>query len=70
MFWYPYTGAVSLSLVWPSEIAATSLSLAALVAAGRLAVLAWRAAHARTVTVPQLSIPLGEETEEVNHAAA
>ena len=40
MFWYPYTGAVTLSLVWPSGIANTSLGLAALVAAGRLALLA------------------------------
>ena len=31
MIWYPYTGAASLGLVWPSEIACTSLSLAALV---------------------------------------
>jgi len=69
MFWSPYTGAIPLSLIWPSEIAATSLSLAALVAAARLAVLVWQAARARTVTVPQLSIPL-EEEQEVNHAAA
>ena len=69
MFWYPYTGAVSLSLVWPSEIAATSLSLAALIAAGRLAMLALRASRTRTVAVPYTSVPLVEE-QEVKHAAA
>ena len=68
MFWYPYTGAMSLSLVWPSEIAMTSFGLAALVAAGRLAMLALRAARTRTVAV-RLSVPL-EEDQEVENAAA
>ena len=70
MFWYPSTGVVSLGLVWPSEIAATSLSLAALLAAGRLAMLALRAARTRAVTVPHTSTPLLEEEQEVNNAAA
>ena len=70
MFWYPYTGAISLSLVWPSEIAATSLSLAAFIAAGRLALLALRAARTRAVTVPLPSAPPLVEEQEVNHAAA
>ena len=69
MFWYPYTAVTSLSLVWPSEIACTSLSLAALVAAGRLAMLALRAARARAVSVPHASAPLYEE-QEVKQAAA
>jgi hypothetical protein len=46
----------------------TSFSLAALVAAGRLAMLALRAARTRTVAVP-LSVPL-EEEQEVENAAA
>ena len=69
MFWYPYTGAASLSLVWPSEIACTSLSLAALIACFRLAMLALQATRARAVTVPHISTPLGEE-QEVKQAAA
>ena len=69
MFWYPYTGAVTLSLVWPSGIANTSLGLAALVAAGRLALLALRAAPIRAVAVPHPSTPLDEE-QEVKQAAA
>ena len=68
MFWYPYTGAASLSLVWPSEIACTSLSLAALVCAGRLALLALQGMRARAV-VPHTSTPLVEE-QEVKQAAA
>jgi hypothetical protein len=69
MFWYPYTGAVTLSLVWPSGIANTSLGLAALVAAGWLALLALRAARTRAVAVPHPSTPLDEE-QEVKQAAA
>ena len=69
MFWYPYTGVTSLSLVWPSEIASTSLSLAALIAAGRLAMLALRAARTRAVAVPHTSAPL-DEGQEVKQAAA
>ena len=69
MFWYPYTGAVTLGLVWPSGIANTSLGLAALVAAGRLALLALRAARTRAVAVPHPLTPLGEE-QEVKQAAA
>jgi len=69
MFWYPYTGAVTLSLVWPSGIANTSLGLAALVAAGRLALLALGAARTRAVAVPHPSTPLDEE-QEVKQAAA
>jgi hypothetical protein len=69
MFWYPYSGAASLSLVWPSEIACTSLSLAALVAAVRLAMLALQATRARAVAVPHTSIPL-DEGQEVKQAAA
>jgi hypothetical protein len=68
MFWYPYTGTIPLSLIWPSGLATTSLSLAALVAAGQLATLALRAVRARTVAVPHPSVPL-EEEQEVNHAA-
>ena len=70
MFWYPYTAASSLSLVWPSEIACTSLSLATLVAAGRLAMLAYKSARARAVAVPLPSTPLFAEEEEVKQAAA
>ena len=70
MFWYPYTGAVTLSLVWPSGIANTSLGLAALVAAGWLALLALRAARTRAVTVPQASTPLDDDEQEVKRAAA
>jgi hypothetical protein len=38
MFWYPYTGAAALSLVWPSDYACMSVGVAALVAAILLAV--------------------------------
>lgn len=69
MFWYPYTGAIPLSLVWPSGVATTSLSLAALIAAGRLALLALRATRTRTVAVPRTSAPL-DEGQEVKQAAA
>lgn len=69
MFWYPYTAASSLSMVWPSEIACTSLSLATLVAASRLAMLAYKAARTRAVAVPLTSTPLLEE-QEVKQAAA
>jgi hypothetical protein len=69
MFWYPYTGVTSLSLVWPSEIACTSLSLAALIAAARLAMLALGAARTRVVSVPHASAPLDEE-QEVKQSAA
>ena len=69
MFWVPYTGGIPLSLIWPSEIAATSLSLAAVVAVARLALLVWRAARARTVEVPHISASL-EEEREVKQAAA
>ena len=69
MFWYPYTATIPLGLVWPSGIATTSLSLAALVAAGRLALLALRAARTRAVAVPHTSAPLDEE-REVKQAAA
>lgn len=69
MFWYPYTGAVTLGLVWPSGIANTSLGLAALIAAGRLALLALRATRTRAVAVPHPSTPLDEE-QEVKQAAA
>ena len=69
MFWYPYTGVTSLSLVWPSEVACTSLSLAALIAAVRLAMLALRAGRTRAVAVPHASAPLDEE-REVKQAAA
>lgn len=69
MFWYPYTGAASLSLVWPSDIACTSLGLAALVAAVRLVMLVLQSTRARAVTVPQTSVPL-DEGQEVKQAAA
>jgi len=69
MFWYPYTGTLPLGLAWPSGIATTSLSLAALMAAGQLAVLALRAARTRAVAVPHTSAPLDEE-REVKQAAA
>jgi hypothetical protein len=69
MFWYPYTAVTSLSLAWPSDVACTSLSLAAFIAAGRLAVLALRAARTRAVAVPHSSAPLDEE-QEVKQAAA
>ena len=68
MYWTPYTATIPLSLVWPSGIASTSLSLAALIAAGRLAMLALRAARTRTVADPP-SI-LVEEEQEVENAAA
>ena len=68
MFWYPYTATIPLSLVWPSGIASTSLSLAAVIAAVRLAALALRAARTRTVAVPLPSAPL--EEQEVTPAAA
>jgi hypothetical protein len=69
MVWYPYTGTVPLSLVWPNGIATTSLGLAALVVAARLALLALRAARSRTVAVPHPSVTLPDE-QEVTHAAA
>jgi len=69
MFWYPYTDAASLSLALPSQLAATSLSLVAFVAAGGLAILALRAYRTRAVAVPYTSVPL-EEEQEVKHAAA
>jgi hypothetical protein len=69
MFWYPYTGTLPLGLVWPSGVATTSLSLAALIAAGRLALLALRATRTRAVAVPPTSAPL-EEGQEVRQAAA
>ena len=69
MFWVPYTGVIPLSLVWPSGIATTSLSLAALVAAGRLALLVLQAARTRTVAVPQTPVALNDE-QEVKQAAA
>lgn len=68
MFWYPYTATIPLSLVWPSGIAGTSLSLAAVIAAVRLAALVLRAARTRTVAVPHPSAPL--EEQEVTTAAA
>jgi hypothetical protein len=68
MYWYPYTATIPLSLVWPSGIASTSLSLAALVAAGRLAMLALRAARTRTVA-GQPSVLVDEELEVENAAA-
>lgn len=69
MFWYPYTGTIPLELIWPSGIATTSLSLAALLAATQLAMLALRAARTRAVAVPHTSAPLDEE-REVKQAAA
>jgi hypothetical protein len=68
MFWYLSTGAIPLSLVWPSGIASTSLSLAAFVAAVRLAALALRATRTRPVAVPVPSAPI--EEQEVTTAAA
>lgn len=61
MFWVPYAGTIPLSLIWPSEIAATSLSLAAFVAATRLALLVLRAARARAVEVPRIAVALEDE---------
>ena len=69
MFWVPYTGVIPLSLVWPSGVAATSFSLAAFIAAARLALLVLRAARARAVAVPQSSAPLDDDGE-VKQAAA
>jgi hypothetical protein len=69
MFWVPYAGAVPLSLVWPSGIATTSFGLAALIAAGRLALLILQAARARTVAVPRTAAALEDESE-VKQAAA
>jgi hypothetical protein len=69
MFWVPYTGVIPLSLVWPSGIAATSFSLAAFIAAGRLALLVLRAARTRAVEVPQISAPLDDD-RAVKQAAA
>ena len=68
MFWYLPTGTIPLSLVWPSEIATTSLSLAAVIAAVRLAALALRAVRTRPVAVPFPSAPM--EEQEVTTAAA
>ncbi len=69
MFWVPYTGVIPLSLVWPSEIAATSLTLAAVIAAGRLALLIVRAARTRAAEVSQIASPLDDD-REVKQAAA
>ena len=69
MFWYPYTGTIPLELLWPSGVATTSLSLAALAMAGQLVRLAVRAARTRAVSVPRVATPLDEE-QEVKQAAA
>jgi hypothetical protein len=68
MFWYPYTGAASLSLAWPSDIACTSLSLAALICVARLVLMVLQPSRTRAV-VPHTSTPLDEE-QEVKQAAA
>jgi hypothetical protein len=68
MFWYPYTGAASLSLAWPSDIACTSLSLAAFICVGRLVLMILQSSRTRAV-VPHTSTPLDEE-QEVKQAAA
>ena len=70
MFGYPYTAAIPFGLAWPSGLATTSLSLAALTMAAQLALLALRAARTRAVTVPQASTPLVDDEQEVKRAAA
>jgi hypothetical protein len=69
MVWYPYTGTIPFGLLWPSGIATTSLSLAALAMAGQLAWLALRAVRTRAVSVPRVATPLDQE-QEVKQAAA
>jgi len=70
MFWVPYTGSLPLALSWPSGLFTTSLAVAALLGAGRLALLVLTAARrGRSVSVPCNRVPL-DEGHEVNQAAA
>jgi hypothetical protein len=72
MNWFPYTGVIpTLGLVWPTGIATTSLTVAALIACIRLTVLAVHAVRdrARTVSVPYESPDLIDD-EEVTRSAA
>jgi len=69
MFWVPYSGVIPLSLVWPSGIAATSFSLAAVIAVGRLALLVLRSVRTRAADIPQITVPLDDD-REVKQAAA
>lgn len=70
MFWVPYAGTIPLSLVWPSQLAATSLSLAALVAAARLALLVLRAARNDSAVTTHGLMPIDDHDQEVKRVAA
>jgi hypothetical protein len=70
MFWVPYTGSIPLAISWSSGLFTTSLAVAALLGAGRVALLVLTAARqSRSVSVPSNPVPL-DEGQEVNQAAA
>ena len=72
MFWYPNTDLIpTLGLVWPSGIATTSFTLAALVACARLLVLVLRGRRAGepAVSVPRESLDFTAEQEVTKTAA-
>jgi hypothetical protein len=70
MFWVPYTGSIPLVLSWPAGLCMTGLAVAAMIGAGRVALLALAAARQeRSVSVPFNPVPL-DEGQEVNQAAA
>ena len=70
MFWVPYTGSIPLALSWSGGLFTTGLAVAALIGVGRVALLAFTAAHqSPSVSVPFAPVPL-DEGQEVNQAAA
>lgn len=72
MFWYPYTGAIPVTLTWSGGMFLTGLAIAALLAAVRtvrLVLQAQRPAAEDTVSVPFDPLALDEEGA-VKHAAA
>ena len=70
MYWLPYTGSLPTALTWSGGLFTTSLAVAALLGAGRVALLALTAARQdRSVSVPFSPAPLDEELE-VKQAAA
>lgn len=71
MFWYPYTGAIPVTLTWSSGMFVTGLAIAALLAAVRTVVLVLQAERpeADAVSEPFAPLPLDEEGE-VKQAAA
>jgi hypothetical protein len=76
MFWYPYTGSIPYALNWSAGLFTTSLAVAGVIGAIRLALLALRAQYAdaamrpQAVTVPVGPVVIDDHEADVNQAAA